>query len=58
MEFIDHDGTVVRFETEVETPVVWDAVRFTRNYRRVDGTEQCPSAARCKQRDAMEPIVA
>ena len=34
VEFSDRDGTVVRFETEVETPVVGDVVRFTNSYRR------------------------
>ena len=33
---IDRDGTGVRFETEVETPVVVGVVRFTNSYRRAD----------------------
>ena len=36
MEFIDHDGTVVRFETDVETTVVGDVVRFANSYRHAD----------------------
>ncbi len=36
VEFSDRDGTVVRFETEIETPVVGDVVRFTNSYRRAD----------------------
>lgn len=36
VDFIDRDGTVVRFETEVETPVIGDVVRFTNSYRRAD----------------------
>ena len=36
VEFADRDGTVVRFETDVEMPVVGDVVRFTNSYRRAD----------------------
>jgi hypothetical protein len=48
VEFIDRDGTVVRFETEVEVPVLGDVVRFTNSYRRADWehAERSPSVLR------------
>ena len=50
VEFSDRDGTVVRFETEVDTPVVGDAVRFTNSYRRADWRKRSAAPAYCGSR--------
>ena len=55
VEFSDRDGTVVQFETEVETPVIGDVVRFTNSYRRADWerAERSPSTLRFLAADAL-----
>ena len=55
VEFSDRDGTVARFETEVETPVVGDIVRFTNSYRRADWVraERTRSTLRSLAADAL-----
>ena len=60
VEFIDRDGTVVRFETEVETPVAGDVVRFTNSYRRADWdrAERSPSTLRFLAADALASFLA
>ena len=60
VEFIDRDGTVVRFEAEVETPVAGDVVRFTNSYRRADWdrAERSPSTLRFLAADALASFLA
>ena len=60
VEFSDRDGTVVRFETEVEAPVVGDVVRFTNSYRRADWdrAERSPSTLRFLAADTLASFLA
>ena len=60
VEFIDRDGTVVRFETQVEMPVVGDIVRFTNSYRRADWerAERSRSTLRFLAADALASFLA
>ena len=60
VEFIDRDGTVVRFETDVEMPVVGDVVRFTNSYRRADWdrAERSPSTLRFLAADTLASFLA
>ena len=58
--FIDRDGTAVRFETEVETPVAGDVVRFTNSYRRADWdrAQRSPSTLRFLAADTLASFLA
>ena len=60
VEFSDRDGTAVRFESEVETPVVGDVVRFTNSYRRADWerAERSRSTLRFLAADALASFLA
>ena len=60
VEFTDRDGTVVRFEAEIETPVVGDIVRFTSSYRRADWkrAERSRSTLRFLAADALASFLA
>ena len=60
VEFSDRDGTAVRFETAVDTPVVGDVVRFTNSYRRADWerAERSRSMLRFLAADALASFLA